>query len=365
MTVQLSVAIMHHPSRADRIGELVRSCAPLAARVVTDPDPGGPPSPLRTAKKAWAAIEPGATHHLVLQDDIHLMPGFGHQLPQAVAAQPSAALTLYVNWHSTPNSYFVRRAVESGSAWAPLFPGFVPTLGLVLPVDEARALAGYLETVPDDVRHDDRAIATFVADRAIPVLAAVPHLLEHGTLSSVAGNELDGERHAAVFTDTSLPSGYWETSSSVLGELADRAAHRRSGDFAVEFHNSETRLRFARPGAGEHIWHPFGWYWHDWCDLVGVDRDDIAGTCPLPTRLGMEIWAAGYLLGADTANPRAERGVLRADLLKVAFESWLKCGLLPEDQASLTRLSARHLANLGVAAVAQGNVARERNGILS
>lgn len=380
MTVRLSIAIMHHPARAAKISEIVAACAPLPARVIADPEPDGPPSPLRTAKKAWAAVAPGATHHLVLQDDLTLTDGFAEHILAAVEAQPDAAITLYVNWHSTPNSYFVRRAVESGTAWAPLFDAFVPTLGLVLPAAVATELAAYLATVPDDVRHDDRVIAEFCREKGTPVLAAVPHLVEHGDLRSVAGNEVDGDRHAAVFLrEWDAPVGYWQTKPEVLDRSVARAAHRSPADFSVEFHNSECRLRFARPGAGEHIWHPFGWYWQDWCSLIGVDADEALDSCHrflgryrnrlthdsevrhgiLPVRLAVEMWAAAYILGFDTADPDLHpAGDLRAALLRAAFTSWIDCGLLPEDRSALDQESKRILVDIGVNAAACGRLTR-------
>ena len=44
----LSVVVMHHPRRRDRIPALLAACRPLPVRVIVDPEPNGPPSPLRT-----------------------------------------------------------------------------------------------------------------------------------------------------------------------------------------------------------------------------------------------------------------------------------------------------------------------------
>ncbi|MGN0111711.1 MAG: hypothetical protein ACI38P_08665, partial [Cellulosimicrobium funkei] len=103
----LSVVVMHHPARGD-VSALVRACAPLDVRVVEDPDPEGPPSPLRTAKRAWAAVAPGATHHLVLQDDVAPVAGFAELVRRAVRARPRHAVALYSNWNSPRNAYLVR-----------------------------------------------------------------------------------------------------------------------------------------------------------------------------------------------------------------------------------------------------------------
>src|SRR5690606_16301712 len=137
----LSVVVMHHPARGD-VSALVRACAPLDVRVVEDADPDGPPSPLRTAKRAWAAVAPGATHHLVLQDGVTPVPGFAGLVRRAVRARPRHAVALSSNWNSPRNAYLVRAAAAAGQAWAPLgHDEWVPTLGLVLPADGALRLA--------------------------------------------------------------------------------------------------------------------------------------------------------------------------------------------------------------------------------
>lgn len=362
--VRLSVAIMTHPARSGNLPELVRSCAPLEPRVVVDPDPAAGPSPLRTAKRAWAAIAEGATHHVVLQDDIVLARGFGTHLPAAVAAQPDCGITLYVNWHSVPNSYFVRRAVAAGSPWAPLSPSWTPTLGLVLPVARARQLAEYLHDIPDHVRHDDHMITAFCRERRVPIMAAVPHLLEHPGTHSLASNEADGPRHATVFTgELDFGVEHWSRGREVLPALTGRTAHREATDFAVELHNSECRIRFSRPGSGEPLAQPFGWYWYDWSTLVGVEPgivlDDLDtflaradhAVRRLPARLVTEVWAAGYLLGADTASLGRVNAPSRQRLLHTAMVSWIGSGLCQPDRDRLGEPELGLLVEVALAAV--------------
>ena len=73
---RLSGAVMTHPKRRAAAERLARSAPPGALQVVMDPDPAGKPSVLRTALCAWEAIEDGATHHLVVQDDMILSDTF-------------------------------------------------------------------------------------------------------------------------------------------------------------------------------------------------------------------------------------------------------------------------------------------------
>ncbi|MBP2702778.1 hypothetical protein JOL79_03045 [Microbispora sp. RL4-1S] len=365
--IRISVAVMHHPRRADRLPRLVRSCAPLRPRVVTDPDPSGPPSPLRTAKRAWAAVAPGATHHLVLQDDVTLTPGFAGLLNGAVAQRPRHAIALYSNWNSPQNSYHVRRAAAAGSPWAPLSPAeWTPTQGLVLPADQARELAEFLAPIPDAIRDDDEMVALFCAERGIRPLATVPHLVDHADEPTLAGHA--GSFHATVYADgQALPPGHWTAGPGAEEALGARSAHRDAREFVVELIRSRCMLRFVRPGSGEPVEHGFGWYWADWASVAGIDparvRDEFhayARRDGVGAPYAPEVWAAGYLLGADAAASGAAgtmAGTVRARLLRDAVGSWIDSGLRPADRLTLGPAGRAALTELGVAAVERGRAA--------
>src|SRR5690606_18053897 len=310
---------------------LVRACAPLDVRVVEDPDPDGPPSPLRTAKRAWAAVAPGATHHLVLQDDVTPVPGFADLVRRAVRARPRHAVALYSNWNSPRNAYLVRAAAAAGQAWAPLgHDEWVPTLGLVLPADGALRLAAHLATVPADARDDDDAVVTFCAREGYPVVATLPHLLEHGDGPSLAGDaaplppglehgdgrsvagiDAHGGRHATVPAGDAVAPGGWDRPGLDRAPARPPATARR---VAVTLDRSRCTLRVLRPHAGEPLEHPFGWGWDAWAWWLGVDpavvgRDVaalVAAASPelaaVPRAALTELGAACWLLGFDVAR---------------------------------------------------------------
>ncbi|MFI9747069.1 hypothetical protein [Streptomyces sp. NPDC052494] len=348
---------------------------------------------MRTAKLAWAAIEPGATHHVVFQDDIHPVAEIADDLLAAVAARPDHGISLYVNWNSPQNSYLVRRSAALGSPWAPLSPReYTPTLGLVLPAGAAADLAAYLSTLPDHLRDDDEMVTLFCRGAGIPVVAAVPHLLDHGGDRSLAGNDSHGSRHATVFgTERSLGRGHW-TPEATAAELHARQPGSGPGPhYTVELTDSTCRIRFVLPGGEEPVEHPLGWYWHDWCALLGVDRDRVAGSWraavspPSPlagagafapsgdhAALGLELWAACYLLGADAAGLVEGRGRGRgrgriavrgpespavhatADLARKAIGSWVASGLGVRDHELVGAAERRGLVELGTAALDRG-----------
>jgi hypothetical protein len=98
--IRLSTAIMTHPARRAHAERIRDEYPELNATIAEDPAPGEPPSSLRSARRAWAAVGPGATHHLVLQDDVVLSSWFAEEIRRATAARPGDALSLFSEWGS-------------------------------------------------------------------------------------------------------------------------------------------------------------------------------------------------------------------------------------------------------------------------
>src|SRR5213079_488995 len=112
--VRISSAVMTHPRRLPRARELAATLGLDA--VVVDPDPDGPPSALRTALAAWGAAAPGATHHLVLQDDVSAPASLRDLVRRSVRRHPADALAFYAAWN-TRNGSAVRLAALVGAGW--------------------------------------------------------------------------------------------------------------------------------------------------------------------------------------------------------------------------------------------------------
>jgi len=194
VSVRLSAAIMAHPSRLGAAARLRETLADLAPEVIVDPDPDGPPSPARTAVRAWAAAAPDATHHLVLQDDARPAAGFAAAVRAAVAARPDDALCLFTEWASL-TSYAVRLAAARGEGWARVCDPYTPTVALVLPARAARAVADATPSVPQD----DVLVTEVRHGLGLDAWAVVPNLVEHDTGPSLAGNGRQGLRRSACF----------------------------------------------------------------------------------------------------------------------------------------------------------------------
>ncbi|MCF3165785.1 hypothetical protein IPZ64_02395 [Streptomyces violaceoruber] len=359
---------MHHPSRDGAIGRVLDRLAPLAPRLVADPQPAGPRSPLRTAKRAWRAVAEGATHHLVLQDDVEVCEDFAAHLLSAVQARPDDAIALYVNADSPSNSYTVRHAAIVGAPWAALVPGeFVPTLGLVIPAHLALALADFLDTLPDDFRDDDAFVDLFCRLNDLPVYATVPNLVEHGAGLSAAGNDGHGVRRSAVH----LPS--WEREACYWDEppAGDRGAPMRAGGsadphYAISVRAATCVVRFLHATDVHPLRQPCA-AWQLACAVTGSPVDSVLsaltdhlrtseGTATaertaalgVPARYLVELWAAGFLTGADATDPekRPAPWPARPELLRRcrerAVDSWLDAGFLTAVRP-MDRVEARSL----------------------
>ncbi|MEV0374402.1 hypothetical protein AB0I10_32190 [Streptomyces sp. NPDC050636] len=162
---------------------------------VVDPDPDGPPSALRTALAAWAAVTPGATHHLVLQDDVAAPASLHDLVRRSVQRHPDDALAFYAAWN-TRNGAAVRLAALVGAGWVRGVPEeFTPTQAVCLPVATAEEFRRYARGSAD--RHDDEVLSAYLRRTGRMSLTAVPNPVEHIDTGSICGFDWDGVRRSA------------------------------------------------------------------------------------------------------------------------------------------------------------------------
>ncbi|QGQ19874.1 hypothetical protein GC089_12445 [Cellulomonas sp. JZ18] len=180
----------------------------MPVRVVLDPDPDGPPSTVRTARRAWRPWHASATHHLLLQDDVTLPPDFGRHVTAAVAARPDAALSFFSEWGSF-TSHALRVGAYAGYPWVRQPDTYLATQALVLPVGHADALAHLLAGADLD-EPDDHAVHRYVTGAGIEHLVSSPNLVQHDDRPSVVGNGAMGARRATVpLAASAPPSATW------------------------------------------------------------------------------------------------------------------------------------------------------------
>lgn len=197
---------MTHPARlsdAQRIAAQHREWDPC---IVCDPCPELPPATLRTARVAWSRVAPGATHHMVIQDDVILHPRFFEHVAAAVASHPTSALGFFTEWGSR-TATTVRIAALRGASWAEVYDWYVPTQALVLPADVARAVDEQAATEDEDTP-DDHVLGHLVQRLDIGAYVSVPNLLQHADAPSIMGYQAAmGPRRSACYSPELAASG--------------------------------------------------------------------------------------------------------------------------------------------------------------
>ncbi|WP_158841328.1 glycosyltransferase family 4 protein [Saccharothrix deserti] len=189
---------MTHPRRR-RLAELLVEAHPdLHIEIVSDPEPDGPPGSFRTARRAWSAIPPDATHHLVLQDDVELCANFASAVRTVIAARSGDAISLFTEWGSR-TSHGLRIAALTGRAWAPVTDTYAPSQGLVLPADAARGAEHHLTRAEAEALPDDQALLGYLDDIDLRCYAVLPNLVEHHDTASLVGNTAMGPRPSVCY----------------------------------------------------------------------------------------------------------------------------------------------------------------------
>lgn len=188
--VRLSVAIQHHPARAELIEPLRVALEPADVLVATDPEPEGRPSPLRTYLEALRLAPAWATHHLVLQDDAVLCRNFTPAALLALESRPDGPLTFFVSEQHRESAHHIRGAYGRGERFVAV-PSrrWIPAVALAWPAELVPRFLEYVEAQrwPGMFVADDEAIGRFCRLEHVEVLATVPSLVQHPDIPSLIG----------------------------------------------------------------------------------------------------------------------------------------------------------------------------------
>jgi hypothetical protein len=317
--LEISCAIMTHPLRLHMAQSLARQHPELAARVVVDPDPDGPPSALRTSRLAWRAGESGATHHLVIQDDAMLCQRFLDRVKAAVEIRPHQALSFFTKW-SSRTSYMVRLAALVGSSWAPVADRYVPSQALVLPADIAFSLSDFMLNECTIDEPDDDAIARYLKSRGIPSFVTVPNLAEHVPTKSLVGNDDFGHRPSACFKDAFDESDNWSLTAAGF-TLIPYASRDKPGGEIQCFAKDDGQLSWTRVSTST-VLRAHGCDEESILDSFTTAISSIRSSHVLMSDIGpsllYDLWLVASLLGMSLADdPECQRtGSLADDLAR-------------------------------------------------
>jgi hypothetical protein len=159
----------------------------LNARIVADTGPLGELGSTRSARMAWAAVDPDATHHLVLQDDVWLPDDFIDRVTAVVAQRPNDVLSLFGEWGAQTSST-TRLAALIGAGWAEVIDIYVPTQAAVMPAALAQQADRYFEHAIELGQPDDIALRGYVRSNGLVPYLCVPNMVEHRDGPSLTGN---------------------------------------------------------------------------------------------------------------------------------------------------------------------------------
>ncbi|MET9280017.1 hypothetical protein ABZY01_19250 [Streptomyces anthocyanicus] len=282
------IRVMAHPRRRDQAEALLARLHGADRALVLDPEPEGPPGPLRTAAAAWAGPYGEARHRLVLQDDVVPAENFLDLVAEAVRSRPDDPIAFYSNWNHW-NGSAVRLAALSGAGWAQAIPDeYAPSLAVVLPRALAADFADHAQRLlAHGTPPDDEALSAFLRERGRALFIAVPNLVEHRGGDSLVGNDVQGPRFSPCFADD---AGGGRRGSSTLQAL----------DFYPHFFKGHVYgIVPTGPGGG----HTKA-YWDETVQRTGVDPvlvREAARREPTPAALLRDLAGAGLHIHHATA----------------------------------------------------------------
>ncbi|MBN0040229.1 hypothetical protein JN535_08640 [Cellulosimicrobium cellulans] len=173
--VNVSYAVMAHTARLGHALDLAES---LDAALFVDDGRLGENA---NGDRAWAAADPDADWHVVLQDDAVLVAGFVDQVRRALAASPRTVVSFYVGTgmpFSTvgPVRYAISEATAVDAAW---FATDALHWGVAVAMPTSW-VHDYLATMTSDPTPYDQRIGKYAAAyRRSPVRYTWPSLVDH------------------------------------------------------------------------------------------------------------------------------------------------------------------------------------------
>lgn len=183
---RVSAAIMAHPSRKEWVEPLMLKLGIDAGQHV-DAVWDRVNDCWDTARRAWLAYDPGATHHLVIQDDAEPSRDLIRGVERALEFTPAESImSLYVGTRR-PMAHSVERVVRRATEAKPSFiamNGLHWGVAVVIPVPEIRAMVDWCDI--QTIRGDDNRIRRyFITQKKWPTWCPWPSLVDHRDIPSV------------------------------------------------------------------------------------------------------------------------------------------------------------------------------------
>lgn len=217
--MKLSVAVQHHPSRADLIPALLARLRGLDVEVVSDPEPDSYRNAWRCYRECLMTTPDDATHRVILQDDTTPCRDFKRALEEAILARPDRVLVLFHGGRPEENMMGLKLAWDRGHAWARLVSRrYVPVVAVVWPARLVCPLVCWVDEMqfPRGLTADDEIVMrALIAFDEWP-LACVPSIVEHEDVvpkvhaETIVQRGQDPGRRAWLWA-LEAPRGHWDS----------------------------------------------------------------------------------------------------------------------------------------------------------
>jgi len=199
--LNLAITIMGDIRRKAMV-DAMKAQLPMA-EVVIDTEQSGP---WPTAKKAWLKGE-GATHNLVVQEDIGLCEGFLAGVEAALQANPLEIISFF------SMSNVIKKAHEKGKSWVTM-KSLSWAQAIAMPMSLVHEFLAWESLhVDPEYKHDDARLSLFALQSSRKIWYSSPCLVEHlGWDEGVSGNpsKLGGRpRVAGMFCEGSAEEIDW------------------------------------------------------------------------------------------------------------------------------------------------------------
>lgn len=172
--VRLSIAIMAHPKRAAFVEELTKQLQAPATIVWDQLD-----SRWDTGRRALLALDPQATHHMVIQDDAIPCRDLVEGVKRLIERNPHCPTSLYLGRQRPHSSYFTKLMDQVAAVdlrWI-IGPELCWGVGLVFPAGMIRPMVEFCDRL--NIPNYDTRLGKWLEAQNIPTWYPVPSLVDH------------------------------------------------------------------------------------------------------------------------------------------------------------------------------------------
>lgn len=187
--MRLSFAVVGHVARQRDAEDLAES---LGAALALD---DGSRGSLANHDVAWAAFDPEADWHVVLEDDALPVENFPRHAAEALAHAPTVGAVSFYVGTVRPRPNATRRALDeanrTGTTWLSSSDVYWGP-AVALPVELIRPMLAHVQTV--DTLGYDRRLGNYLQAVGLPCHYTVPSLVDHADNHSLLRPEGPGRR---------------------------------------------------------------------------------------------------------------------------------------------------------------------------